>query len=158
MNDTNISVYRAIYNANKERLDAPALLAWGETVSYAELFHLADKTADILATAGVKAGDLILAQIHGTPESAALLLAASKLGIMVMMLNQQTSEQTLNLLCERFDTRFLFVMEKFFLTIADYSFIPLRAALVSGVFCFLHAGLLPPFLRTYDCSALPSFF
>ena len=36
--------------------------------------------------------------------------------------------------------------------------IPLRAASVSGVFCFLHTDLLSPFLRTYDCSALPSFF
>ena len=35
--------------------------------------------------------------------------------------------------------------------------IPLRAAPVSGVFCFLHTDLLPPFLRTYDCSALPGF-
>ena len=33
--------------------------------------------------------------------------------------------------------------------------IPLRAAPVSKVFCFLHTDLLPPFLRTYDCSALP---
>ncbi len=123
MNDTNTTVYRAILDANRNRLDAPALLAGGETVSYAELFGMADKAADILATAGAKAGDLILAQIHGTPESAALLLAASKIGVTVMMLNQRTSEQTLATLVEHFDTRFLFVMEKFFLTIADYSFI-----------------------------------
>ncbi len=27
-----------------------------------------------------------------------------------------------------------------------------------AIFCFLHTDLLPPFLRTYDCSALSSFF
>ena len=35
--------------------------------------------------------------------------------------------------------------------------IPLQAALIAEVFCFLHVDLLPPFLRTYDCSALPGF-
>ena len=123
MRDTNMTVYRAILDANRDRLGTPALLAGGKKVSYAELFEMADRVADILATAGVKAGDLILAQIHGTPESAALLLAASKSGVSVMMLNQRTSEQTLASLVEHFDVRFLFVMEKFFLTIADYSFI-----------------------------------
>ena len=123
MEYTDKPVYRAILDLNADRLSAPALFACGEYVSYARLFEMADRVADILVTAGLTEGDMIIAQIHGTPESVAILLAASKIGISVMMFNEQTREETLWLLTERFDIRFIFVMEKFFLTIADYSFI-----------------------------------
>ena len=123
MNNTNITVYRAILDLNQDRLSAPALYAGGQCLSYAGLFELADKTADILTTAGLMEGDMIIAQIHGTFESVALLLAASKIGVSVMMLTENTMEGVLAVLVEQLDIRFIFVMEKFFLTIADYSFI-----------------------------------
>ena len=121
MNNTNITVYRAILDLNQDRLSAPD--AGGQCLSYAGLFELADKTADILTTAGLMEGDMIIAQIHGTFESVALLLAASKIGVSVMMLTENTMEGVLAVLVEQLDIRFIFVMEKFFLTIADYSFI-----------------------------------
>ena len=37
MRDTNMTVYRAILDANRDRLGTPALLAGGKKVSYAEL-------------------------------------------------------------------------------------------------------------------------
>ena len=123
MHNTDITVYRAIRDLNQDRLSAPALYNGGECLSYAELFELADKTADILTTAGLLKGDMIIAQIHGTFESVALLLAASKMGVSVMMLTENTMEGVLAVLVEQLDIRFIFVMEKFFLTIADYSFI-----------------------------------
>ena len=91
MHNTDITVYRAIRDLNQNRLSAPALYNGGECLSYAELFELADKTADILTTAGLLKGDMIIAQIHGTFESVALLLAASKMGVSVMMLTENTS-------------------------------------------------------------------
>ena len=123
VDNTASTVYRAILDSNSDRLAAPALLAGGECISYAELFGMTDKVADILATAGLKEGDMIIAQIHGTLESVALLLAASKIGVTVMMLNEQTKEETLAALVEHLDIRFIFIMEKFYLTIADYSFL-----------------------------------
>ena len=52
-----------------------------------------------------------------------MVLAGSKRDAAVMMLNQQTGEQTLALLFEGFDTRFLFAVEKLFLT-SGKPFIP----------------------------------
>ena len=123
MDHTNQTVYRAILDRNRNRLSAPALRTSGEVVSYGRLFEMADRVADILTTAGLVEGGMIIAQIHGTPESAAVLLGASKIGVSVMMLNEQTREEILEALIEQFDIRFIFLMEKFFLTIADYSFI-----------------------------------
>jgi len=123
MDHTNQTVYRAILDLNRNRLSAPALRTRGEVVSYGRLFEMADRVADILTTAGLGEGGMIIAQIHGTPESAAVLLGASKIGVSVMMLNEQTREEILEALIEQFDIRFIFLMEKFFLTIADYSFI-----------------------------------
>src|SRR5574344_341391 len=73
------TVYREILDNNKDRMNLTALIFNGKEISFNELFKEADKVADILASYGIKKGDMIPLCINGTPQTVSLLLACSKM-------------------------------------------------------------------------------
>ena len=53
------SVYREILDNNADRMDSIALIFQQKYITYQQLFDQADKLADILASYGIKKGDMI---------------------------------------------------------------------------------------------------
>ncbi|MDD3165759.1 MAG: class I adenylate-forming enzyme family protein [Oscillospiraceae bacterium] len=111
---TDITVYREILENNIDRLDETALMFLGTKVSYRALFGQADRIADILASKGIKKGDMILTCINGTPQSVSILLACSKMGVGAMMLTPKTTEAMFAHVVDDYSGTYLFCMTQFY--------------------------------------------
>lgn len=116
-----VSLYELILKRNPK--DAVALLTDTEAVTFGQLYEMADQAAGSFCSLGLKAGDMVLAQVVGTVESVALLLACSKLGITVMMLTEFASPEMIERAMKFYGIRYIFMMEKFFVKIADKKYV-----------------------------------
>lgn len=116
-----ISLYELIKNRNAK--ESVAFITEKEEMTYAKLYEMADRAADALAQIGIRPGDMILAQIVGTPESIALLLACSKIGVCAMMLTEFASSQMVEEAIKTYGVEYVFMMEKFFIRIADEEYV-----------------------------------
>lgn len=87
------TMYRCIYNNNKNHLNRVALEYYGRSFTYNELFEQIDKTAKSLVSCGVKKGDIITIAMPTTPETVYLLYAISKIGAIANMIDPRTSKE-----------------------------------------------------------------
>ena len=87
------TMYRCIYNNNKNHLNRIAMEYFGRTFTYGELFDGIDQTAKALVALGVKKGDIITIAMPTTPEVAYLLYAISKIGAVANMIDPRTSKE-----------------------------------------------------------------
>ena len=88
--DTNMSVYRAIVDANKLHEEDTALIFMNHRITYNNLIAQADKISDIMTSFNIKKGDLIFLGAN-TPQAVSILLACSKIGATAMILTQRTT-------------------------------------------------------------------
>lgn len=79
-NRKNYSIYQAIYDNNRNRLDNIAIEYRKNRITYREMFRKVDEYACSLSMMGYKKGSEILACVSNTPEFIYLLLAAAKIG------------------------------------------------------------------------------
>lgn len=112
--DTDISVYQMVVDNNREHLDETALMFLGKKVTYRALIGQADFVADLLASSGLKRGDMILSCINGTPQSVSLLLACSKMGVCAMMLTPRTTEAMFTHVVNDYNGKYLFCTTMFY--------------------------------------------
>lgn len=118
--EVDFSIYREIKNNNLHHLDDTALIFLGKKITYGALLEQADLVADILASLGLKKGDMILTCVNGTPQTVSLLLACSKMGILAMMLTPKTTEEQFNHAVYDMNIRFLFCMTAFYSIYAGF--------------------------------------
>ena len=76
----------------EQRADAPALVADGTAVSYAQLAERSARCAGMLRARGVSAGDRVGVMLPNGPEFVALLFGAWRLGAVVVPLNVLLAE------------------------------------------------------------------
>jgi cyclohexanecarboxylate-CoA ligase len=81
------TLYDAVALHARRRPDAVALRAAAGAVSYADLHRLAGRAASGLRAQGIRAGDVIAAQLPNTLPFVVVLLAAGALGASVQMLH-----------------------------------------------------------------------
>ncbi len=88
------SIYKHIYENNKNYLDNCAIQYFGSKISYREMFEKADIIANSFAEYGVRKGDNVILLMSSCPELVYILLALNKIGAVANMINPLfTSEQ-----------------------------------------------------------------
>ena len=87
------TMYRCIYDNNKNHLNRIAMEYYGRKFTYGELFEQIDNTAKALVSIGVKKSDIITISMPTTPEAVYLLYAISKIGAIANMIDPRTSKE-----------------------------------------------------------------
>lgn len=81
------TIYKNIYEANKDHVSDIALMYFGKKITYGSLFDQIDKTANALKAHGVKQGDNVAICMPAIPETIYTILALNKMGANANMLN-----------------------------------------------------------------------
>ncbi len=87
------TMYRCVYENNKQHLNRIAMEYYGRTFTYQELFVQIDRTAKALGAIGVQKGDIVTIAMPSTPEAVYLLYAISKMGAVANMIDPRTSRE-----------------------------------------------------------------
>lgn len=88
------SIWRNIYNHNKDHLNEIALLYYGRKITYGEMFKNIDTLQNVFMKQGVRSDDRVAFFILSCPEMIYSLLALNKIGAMANMINPTfTAEQ-----------------------------------------------------------------
>ena len=87
--DTDISVYRAVVDGNRQNMEDTALIFMGRRITYRELIAQADRVSDILTSMNIRKGDIILLGAN-SPQAVSIILACSRIGASVMILTTRT--------------------------------------------------------------------
>ena len=106
--ETDSTVYRRMQDLNAGRMDETALICYDKKMSYRTLIEQADRIADLLTTLGVRKDDLIMLAGEGCAQTVSILLACSKIGVGIMMLQPKTPEETFNLAVSTVDIPLMF--------------------------------------------------
>ena len=69
-----------VIERNKDRLDAPALHYYGKDITFRDLIHRVDMTANAFAAMGIKEGDIVSFLSASVPETIASVYALNRLG------------------------------------------------------------------------------
>lgn len=109
-----MTLYRNVWENNREHLEDVALNYFGNRITYRTLFERVDACAKALTAFGVGNGDCITLCMNGIAEAAYLILACSKIGAIANFINPLfDTEQKIARINES-ETKFLFVMDKMF--------------------------------------------
>lgn len=87
------TMYRCIYENNKQHLNRIAMEYYEKSFTYQELFAGIDRTAKALGAIGVQKGEIITIAMPTTPEMVYLLYAISKIGAVANMIDPRTSRE-----------------------------------------------------------------
>lgn len=85
------TIYRNIYDNNKNHISNSAIRYFGKNISYGELFQNIDLCAMSLKLIGIKEGDCVTLCSAGVPEAIYLVLACSKIGAIANFINPMFS-------------------------------------------------------------------
>ena len=86
-----LTMFRSIYENNKNHSNRIAMEYFGRIFTYEELFEKIESTAKALTAQGVKKGDVVTIAMPTTPEVVYLLYAISKIGAVANMIDPRTS-------------------------------------------------------------------
>ena len=98
---------------NKDRLSKRAMVCGGKTITYQNIIDMVEDYAGKLNTLGVKQGDSIFMLSMPTPEASALVLAANKLDVCVIMLSPSPDNEKLGNLIDNEKIKYAFISESF---------------------------------------------
>ena len=91
------TVYRGIYDNNKDYPNDIALLYFGRKITYGKLFDEIEKCAKALKCIGIKVGDCVTLCTAGVPEAVYIVLACSKISAIANFINPLfTTEQMID--------------------------------------------------------------
>lgn len=88
-----MTVYRYLYEQNKDYLGRTALTYFGRKITFDELFTKIEETAKALKSMGVKENDIVTISMPNTPEAVYLFYAMSKIGAIANMVDPRTSAE-----------------------------------------------------------------
>lgn len=88
-----MSVYRYLYEQNKDYLGRTALSYFGKKITFGELFAKIEDTAKALKNIGVKENEIVTISMPNTPEAVYLFYAISKIGAIANMVDPRTSAE-----------------------------------------------------------------
>ena len=95
------TVYRYLYDSNKDFLKDIALIFYGKKITYEKMFAEADRVAASFTKYAIKENDNVVFLMPAVPELIYSILGLNKIGANVILLNPTFSEeQLLNLIIE----------------------------------------------------------
>ena len=89
------TLYRMIYDANKDHKSDYAFNYFGRRITYGQLFYEIDRCAKALLRLGVKAGDIVTIMGLASPETFYCAYACSKIGAVINLISVLAGEQEL---------------------------------------------------------------
>ena len=108
------TIYRNIYDNNKNHLNETAILFKGFRINYGKMFDDTEKIACALKAFGIGVGDVVNMCVSMVPEAVCLLLACNKIGALANFINPLfTTEQKVELLNET-DGKLLIILDAMF--------------------------------------------
>ncbi|MBO4433616.1 MAG: acyl--CoA ligase [Clostridia bacterium] len=108
------SVYRNIYENNKDYPNDTAILYFGNRISYGEMFADVETCAKSLKQIGIKEGDCVTLCSAGVPESIFMVLACSKIGAIANFINPLfTTEQMIDRINDT-ESEWIFILDAMF--------------------------------------------
>lgn len=88
-----MSVYRYLYEKNKNYLGRIALTYFDKKITFDELFIKIEETAKALKSMHIKENDIVTISMPNTPETVYLFYAMSKIGAIANMVDPRTSSE-----------------------------------------------------------------
>ena len=108
------TVYRGIYDNNKDYPNDIALLFFGKKITYGKLFDEVEKCAKALKSIGIKEGDCVTLCTAGIPEAVYIVLACSKIGAIANFINPLfTTEQMIARINET-NAEWIFILDEMY--------------------------------------------
>lgn len=105
------TAYQYMRECNRNNLNAYALEYLGKKITYRELFRNIDLVANCLLSMGVKKGDVITSCLANMPESAYLIYAANKLGVIIDLIDPFTVNETMAAYCNNTNSKIVFTLD-----------------------------------------------
>lgn len=145
------TMYRCIFDNNKNYQNRIAMEYFGKPFSYKELFEQIDDTAKALTAIGVKKSDIITIAMPTTPETVYLIYAISKIGAVANMIDPRTSTEGIYEYTKEAKSKLFIAIDacykkvKNITTVTDVETIILISAgdsLPTGTYCAYKAGEL----------------
>lgn len=87
------TIYKYLWDNNKDYLDNTALNYYGRKISYGEMFANINKAAKAFYALGVRAGDIVVMTAVTTPETVYSFYGLNRLGAISNMVDPRTSEE-----------------------------------------------------------------
>lgn len=113
------TVYKNIYNNNKDYLKDNAINYFGNKISYEKMFLNIDKCTKSLRTIGIKRGDCVTLCTAGVPEAIYIVLACSRIGAVANFINPLfTKDQMIDRINET-DAAWIFILDEMYKFIGD---------------------------------------
>ena len=110
-NNHNHSLWQEIYERNKNNLNSVALEYRSRKITYGELFNNTEIFASYLCELGFTEGSRVLVSASKTPEFIYLLLASSKLGLIVNPIDRRLGEDNLKDIINKSDNKTIFMSD-----------------------------------------------
>ena len=108
------TVYRNIYNNNKDHLDDIAIRYYGNDISYKTMFDKVEKCAKSLCQVGINEGDCVTLCTAGAPEAIYMVFACSKIGAIANFINPLfTKDQMIDRINDT-EAEWIFVLDEMF--------------------------------------------
>jgi len=95
LNAPESTLYRAVYNANKDAMTYPAINYYGATWTYGDMFDEIEKAARSFAALGVQKGDTVVLCLLNMPETVFAFYALNKIGAIVNMVDLRSDSKTM---------------------------------------------------------------
>lgn len=114
-----MSVYRYLFEQNKNYLSRTALSYYGRKIIFDEFFTKIEETAKALKTIGVKENDIVTISMPNTPEAAYLFYAMSKIGAIANMVDPRTSAEGLKSYIEEVESNLVIIVDSYYNKVKD---------------------------------------
>lgn len=105
------SIYRYVYENNKNYIYRNALNYFGNKITYDEMFKKIDETARALVKSGIKENDIVTICAPTLPETIYLFYALSKIGAIANMVDPRKSKEELAEYINLVDSKFVFAVD-----------------------------------------------
>lgn len=107
-------MWENVYECNKCFLDNVALVFQKRKISYRVYFSKTSEVADALVNKGIRKGERIIICSTGTPETVYLLLACSKVGACVEMINLSLGTEAIFESLRASSAQYIFCLDRIF--------------------------------------------
>lgn len=108
------TIYKCIYENNKNNLDSVAILYYENRITYSKLFDEVEVCAKSLMEIGVNRGDCVTLCTAGIPEAIYIVLACSRIGAIANFINPMFSAEQMIDRINDTDARWIFVLDEMY--------------------------------------------
>ncbi|MBQ8000052.1 MAG: acyl--CoA ligase [Ruminococcus sp.] len=123
--DYDCSVYDYLCRKNQGFGDFPSLVYYGKTISYSRMLSIIDTMANILKSAGVKKGDVVVVSLPAIPEAVYLFYAINKIGAVFCGMDCRSSAEEIEVTVNTVHPKLCFIADFHFKEFRNCNSVPL---------------------------------